>query len=213
MFEAYVKIDDGGNIIGYATDLSVNYDSIKVIQEDPVIDVSKLIGYKLKADDDMSYRLVFDNDKWEQAQISQEKERAFEDGKKMLEKLSYESVLAQATDEDAYVMRYLYDMWEADTEYKTGDRKRHGDNLYKCLQNHTSQAEWTPEAAPSLWAKILPGQEGTAVGEWVQPESTNPYNKGDKVTHNGKTWESLVDGNVWEPGAQGSESLWKEVIE
>ncbi|WP_350308143.1 carbohydrate-binding protein [[Ruminococcus] torques] len=46
---------------------------------------------------------------------------------------------------------------------------------------------------------------------WEQPNSTNPYKKGDRVTHKGKTWESLVDSNVWEPGAVGSESLWKEV--
>ena len=47
--------------------------------------------------------------------------------------------------------------------------------------------------------------------EWEQPGSTNGYSKGDKVTHNGKTWESLVDNNVWEPGVIGTESLWKEV--
>ena len=50
-----------------------------------------------------------------------------------------------------------------------------------------------------------------AILPWVQPDSTNPYAKGDKVTHIGKTWESLVDNNVWEPGAVGTENLWKEV--
>ena len=51
------------------------------------------------------------------------------------------------------------------------------------------------------------------IPEWEQPSSTDPYMKGDKVKHNGKTWKSLVDNNVWEPGATGTESLWAEVTE
>ena len=86
-----------------------------------------------------------------------------------------------------------------------------GGELFKVLQDHTSQEDWKPENTPSLYAKILPGQSGTEIGEWVQPDSTNPYMKGDKVTHGGKVWVSSVDNNVWEPGATGTESLWTEV--
>lgn len=115
------------------------------------------------------------------------------------------------TDEQALTVTAIYPDWNGEgvaylKDYKV---KRNGE-LYKCLQAHTSQQDWTPEEAPSLWAKILPGQSGE-IGEWEQPDSTNPYMKGDTVTHNGKTWESLVDNNVWEPGATGTESLWKEV--
>ena len=40
------------------------------------------------------------------------------------------------------------------------------------------------------------------------------YQQGDKVTHNGKTWESNFAGeNVWEPGTLGTENLWIEVTE
>ena len=118
------------------------------------------------------------------------------------------------SDEQALTVKDLYADWDENgIGYIVGDRVQHNGKLYKCLQGHTSQTDWSPEEAPSLWAEILAGQEGAPVGEWDQPESTNPYNKGDKVTHNGKTWESLVDGNVWEPGAQGSESLWKDVTE
>ena len=105
----------------------------------------------------------------------------------------------------------LFSPWAYPVNYTAGQIRRYTDGkLYKCLQAHTSQQDWTPEEAPSLWAKILPGQSGE-IGEWEQPDSTNPYMKGDTVTHNGKTWESLVDNNVWEPGATGTESLWKEV--
>lgn len=63
-----------------------------------------------------------------------------------------------------------------------------------------------PTDAPSLFAKVLIPDTDT-IPEWEQPNSTNPYAKGDKVTHNGKTWISTADGNVWEPGVYG----WEEV--
>ena len=94
--------------------------------------------------------------------------------------------------------------------YKTGKYITYQDALYKVLQNHTSQADWAPDTASSLYAKVLTDPTGKVL-PWEQPNSTNPYKKGDRVTHKGKTWESLVDSNVWEPGAVGSESLWKEV--
>lgn len=131
-----------------------------------------------------------------------------------LQQEDVQTALSYLSDEQALTVKDLYADWNKNgIGYLTGDRVQYNGKLYKCLQAHTSQADWTPEAAPSLWAEILAGQDSTEIGEWTQPESTNPYKKGDKVTHNGKTWESLVDGNVWEPGAQGSESLWKEVTE
>lgn len=86
----------------------------------------------------------------------------------------------------------------------------HNGKLYKVLQAHTSQADWSPDAAPSLFAEVLPGQGGTSVGEWVQPDSTNPYMAGDQVTHNGETWESLIDNNVWEPGHRDPRSCGRK---
>lgn len=114
------------------------------------------------------------------------------------------------TDEQALKVTALYPLWDAAKTYAVGDRVRYAGNLYRCLTDHTAQAAWTPTDAPSLWAKVLTSETGEIL-PWVQPDSTNPYAKGDKVTHNGKTWESLVDNNVWEPGAVGTESLWKEV--
>lgn len=132
---------------------------------------------------------------------------------------AYASVFAMAKisaeeitdDEQALKVADLYDLWSGDgVAYKTGKYLLYKDILYKVLQNHTSQADWTPETASSLYAKVLTDPAGKVL-PWEQPQSTNPYKKGDRVTHNGKTWESLVDSNVWEPGAVGSESLWKKV--
>ena len=117
-------------------------------------------------------------------------------------------------DEQAFTVKDIYPAWDGNgVSYPKGYYLTHNGKLYKTLQAHTSQADWAPDTAPSLFAEVLPGQDGTEIGEWVQPGSTNPYMTGDRVTHNGKTWESLADNNVWEPGAQGSEALWQEVTE
>ena len=70
------------------------------------------------------------------------------------------------------------------------------------------QPGWNPLDAPSLWAEILPGQDGV-VGPWVQPGPTNGYKTGARVTHNDHLWESTADDNVWEPGAVGAP--WKDL--
>ena len=116
------------------------------------------------------------------------------------------------TEEQAITVKGIYPVWDGNgVSYTKGYYLTHSGKLYKVLQAHKSQADWAPDTAPSLFAEVLPGQSGTEIGEWKKPESTNPYMTGDRVTHNGKTWESLVDANVWEPGAQESEALWQEV--
>lgn len=117
---------------------------------------------------------------------------------------------AMLTDAQALKVQGLFPAWSAEATYAVGDRVKYNGTLYRCLTAHTAQATWTPTDSPSLWAKVLTDPSGTIL-PWVQPDSTNPYAKGDKVTHNEKTWESLVDNNVWEPGAIGTENLWKEV--
>lgn len=108
------------------------------------------------------------------------------------------------TDEQALHAVAIYPLWRSDGEYQKDDRVRYGDVLYKCLTPHTAQPSWTPTDAPSLWAKVLVSDTGAPL-PWEQPESTNPYMKGDKVTHKEQTWVSTIDNNVWEPGVYGWE--------
>lgn len=116
------------------------------------------------------------------------------------------TIRSEATDNQALNAKHLYPTWDVDVSYVTNDRVLYEDILYKVLQSHTSQADWTPTNAPSLFAKVLIPDENV-VPEWEQPDSTNPYMKGDKVSHNGKFWVSTVDNNVWEPGV----ACWDEV--
>lgn len=105
-------------------------------------------------------------------------------------------------DNTALRMTEFYPEWESGQAYTAGYKVEYGGNLWRCLQAHTSQTGWDPENAQSLWAKVLIPDE-TVVPEWEQPGSTNPYSVGDKVAHNGKTWVSDIDNNVWEPGVYG----------
>jgi hypothetical protein len=111
------------------------------------------------------------------------------------------------TDEQAIEVKELYPTWKVDMEYAVGERILYNDILYKVLQNHISQETWTPDVAPSLFAKVLIPDENV-IPEWEQPDSTNPYMAGDKVMYDGKTWTSIVDNNVWKPSEYG----WEEVI-
>ncbi len=92
----------------------------------------------------------------------------------------------------------LYPAWAASTEYATGQRVRHDEKLYKCVQAHTAQSDWVPDVTPALWTRV-------SVDEWpgwVQPAGAHDaYAKGDKVTYNGKHYISLIDGNAYSPDA------------
>ena len=113
-----------------------------------------------------------------------------------------EILSASLDDEQALETVELFPAWKADTVYTAGDRVRYNDVLYKVLQGHTSQADWTPDGAVSLFAKVLIPSKDIPV--WEQPTSTNAYMTGDRVyypTAQDDVYESLIDNNVWSPTA------------
>lgn len=121
----------------------------------------------------------------------------------------YQTALMSISDEAALKMPDYFPTWDGNGhQYAAGDRVMYGDVLYKVLQTHTSQSDWAPNSAPSLFAKVLTSVAGEPL-PWQQPDSTNPYMIGDRVTYKGKVYESLIDNNVWAPDAypQG----WKEI--
>lgn len=120
-----------------------------------------------------------------------------------------EAAAQSLNDESALEVMTLYPTWNGNGVNYTADFKvRHEGILYKVLMDHISQPDWTPVAAPSLFAKVLI-EDPDVIYAWEQPDSTNPYMAGDKVSHNNKTWVSDVDNNVWEPGVYG----WSELTE
>ena len=115
-----------------------------------------------------------------------------------------EALSASLSDETALTGVELFPPWSVGKAYATGDRVQYEGTLYKCVQGHTSQADWTPPATPALWTAVSLDEYPA----WVQPTGAHDaYSKGDKVTHSGKRWTSDVDNNTWEPGVYG----WTEV--
>ena len=121
-------------------------------------------------------------------------------------RLAVQFQAAALPDEQAALVPTVFPLWDAGASYQEGDRVQYGELLYKCLQSHTAQADWTPDAAVSLWVRIDdPAEEWP---EWRQPQGAHDaYALGAKVSHNGKHWTSDVAANVWEPGVYG----WTEV--
>lgn len=118
---------------------------------------------------------------------------------------SIEQAAALQSDEAALENIYLYPEWKVGMDAIKDKRYRFGETLYKCLQNHTTQADWTPDITPAMWVVVSLDEWP----EWVQPTgAADAYNQGDKVSHNDKHWISLVDANVWEPGVYG----WTESV-
>ena len=114
------------------------------------------------------------------------------------------------TDAQALQVPMLFDEFNGDgVKYKAGKRVLYEGVLYKVLQDHTSQEGWTPTAAHSLFAKVINETIDGSVPEFEQPDSTNPYMKGDKVIFNGKVYESLIDNNVYSPSDYPTG--WKEI--
>ena len=105
-------------------------------------------------------------------------------------------------DSEAYYAPELFPVWKTATAYAVNDRIQYGVKLYKCVQAHTSQDDWTPDVTPALWTAVPdPAIEWP---DWVQPTGAqDAYAKGDKVAHNDKHWISDVNANVWEPGVYG----------
>ena len=102
----------------------------------------------------------------------------------------------------------VFAAWEPNVPYSVGMLRKYEDALYKCVQAHTSQIDWSPDNTPALWTKV--GDPTVEYPEWSQPVGAHDaYMTGDKVSHSNKHWISTVDSNVWEPGVYG----WNEVTE
>ena len=112
---------------------------------------------------------------------------------------------ASLTDTDALTAQELFDSWKPDTAYAVDKRIRYGETLYRCVQAHTSQDNWTPDITPALWTVVSLDE----FPEWVQPTGAqDAYRLGYKVSHLDKHWQSTIDYNTYEPSVYG----WDEIV-
>ena len=115
--------------------------------------------------------------------------------REMIEKAS-----ASLPDADAIEAAELFPAWAIGVAYSVGERVQYDGKLYKVVQAHTSQVDWTPPTVPALFTEVAkPGE----IPVWKQPTGAqDAYNKGDKVhypTADDPVYESLIDANVWSP--------------
>lgn len=100
----------------------------------------------------------------------------------------------------------LFNDFEIGVTYNVGNIRKYKDKLYKCISAHTSQSDWTPDIAVSLWKQI--SDPNVEYPTWAQPIGAHDcYMRGDRVTHNEKKYVSTTDNNVWEPGVFGWEII------
>lgn len=106
--------------------------------------------------------------------------------------------------EEAMEIATVYPTYEVGKAYKANEMFTFGLNnvndpqLYKVIQDHTSQADWLPSETPSLYEPIGLNEKGYPI--WSKPSGAHDaYNKGDVVDYNGTLYESLIDGNVYSP--------------
>ena len=114
----------------------------------------------------------------------------------------------ELSDEEMAELVGIYPHWSVGIDYKIGDLVAYHGALYEVIQVHTSQADWTPDTVPALFKSHAPAG---VIPEWQQPSGGHDaYNIGDKVTFEGKVYESTIDANTWSPTAypQG----WQEVV-
>jgi len=99
--------------------------------------------------------------------------------------------------EELEQMKSMFKVYEVDAYYTVGEVVNYEGELYKVIQAHTSQFDWTPNTTAALYTKVVPPG---VIPQWVQPTGAHDaYKKGDKVIFESKTYESLIDANVWSP--------------
>lgn len=113
------------------------------------------------------------------------------------------------TDDEAMEIATVYPAWASGVSYAGNTMASYGTNevgdpqLYRCLQTHVSQPDWTPDVTPALWSPV--GLAPDDVPIWSQPTgAADAYNTGDRVHYpgaDGPIYCSLIDGNVWAPDA------------
>ena len=123
---------------------------------------------------------------------------------------------ATLPEEKAMEVATVYSPWKVGKAYAADEYLTYGTNgvgdpqLYKVVQVHTSQADWTPDVTPALYVAI--GLDDSGYPVWSQPTGAHDaYNAGDIVSYNGTLYESLIDGNVYSPDSYPAGwAVWEE---
>ena len=124
---------------------------------------------------------------------------------------------SELTDEDVNALAGLYPAFKSGVAVDINDLYQFNGALYKVVQAHTTQSDWTPPAVPALFTPVA---AAGVVPEWVQPTGAqDAYATGDQVTHDNPNdadniwlYESSIAANTTEPGRDGTfDRYWTPV--
>lgn len=200
-----LELKDGSVILNFnrSIDKMLEHGFKPVIDVKPGYDVDKQYCKFVQYTDTgryIRYEWEVEDIEFSEAEIqNQEAQKAM----KMLN-MNFNEQIQTLSDEQALEVPSIFPVWQVGVEYIVSFKVRHKDILYKVLQAHTSQEDWAPDVAVSLFAKVIVGEVNPDTGEqevldWAQPDSTNPYMIGDRVMFEGNIYESVTDNNVWSP--------------
>ena len=100
-----------------------------------------------------------------------------------------EKAAASLDDNDAANAVKLFPTWTIGIAVTVGERYQYADKLYKVVQAHTTQADWTPDATPAMWAVIDKTHAGTL-------DDPIPASRGMEYEY-GKYYLDGEDGNTY----------------
>ena len=116
------------------------------------------------------------------------------------------SQAASLSDGQALGMDSMFPEYDGTAKYKKGDIVRDAGRLYRAVNN--VNASPTHPADDGVNWRLMDEPDEDGVFPWRQPYGKKDYyRKGDTVTHDGSTWVSDVNKNVWKPGVYG----WHQV--
>lgn len=198
MRKIYLTAEENGKIIMLGT-MPLD-DSVEIEVEDDFNDL-KIFDYKCV--DNELVKLTPEEKQELYLELPTEREERMFEQEELLQQVMYEqqkaTFLAELPDEEAVKIPLMYGEWNPNGyKYKKGNRFTYNDKFYKVLLDHTSQADWTPDTASSLYVEI--SDPSVEYPDFKQPTGAHDaYAKGDKITYNGKHYISTMDNNVWSP--------------
>lgn len=138
--------------------------------------------------------------------IPQEKARAL---RPLIEKAA-----VSLDDADALNAVELFPAWRSGETYAVDERIRYGDKLYRCVQAHTSQADWTPNATPALWTEVAKPGQGDTPANPIPYSGNMALNNGKYYSQDGVTYRCFRDtvNPVYEP-LKNLVGLYVEVVD
>lgn len=212
MIKLFVELGSGRDIKNLST-IKQGMICTEVYLNEPIVHFDKFEGYEVANDgnDIAKFLLVFNEEKYANYIKQQQKEQAIKDGETLLDSLTEKTILAKASDAEAYVMRFMYPEYAVGVVYSKGDRFMWQDKFYKVIASEpfTSSDEWKPDISPSLYVEIP--DPNVEYPEFKQPINTETaYMKGDKITYKNEKYVSKIDNNVYSPEAYPD--AWDKVV-